>query len=115
MPLSVVYTPEPNPLIARMLQRRRQALGCAFVAKSEGLRPLVRDLSQGRSIGLIVDRRNDRGEMLPFFGREAAMTTSPARLALKFGCQLVPTRVERTGRSRFRVTVESDHLVRGTS
>ncbi len=105
VPLTVVYTPESNPLIARMLQKRRQALGCGFVSKSEGLRPLMRELSNGRSIGLLVDRRIDRGETIPFFGLGASMTATPARLALKFGCQLIPARVERTGRSRFRVTL----------
>ena len=105
VPITVVYTPESNPLIARMLQKRRQALGCGFVSKSEGLRPLMRELSNGRSIGLLVDRRIDSGETLPFFGLGASMTVSPARLALMFGCPLVPKRVERTGRSRFRVTL----------
>ncbi len=102
-PLSVVYMPEKNPLVAAMLQRRRRALGCGFVAKTEGLRPLMRELGKGRSIGLLIDRRNDQGELLPFFGRETMLTSSPARLALKLGCQLVPTGIERTGPSRYRV------------
>ncbi len=105
IPLSVVYTPEPNPLVARMLQHRRRALGCGFISKGDGLRPLMRELSQGRSIGLLIDRRNDQGEVVPFFGLGTPITISPARLALKFGCQLVPTRVETTGPARFRVTL----------
>lgn len=104
-PLTVVYTPEKNPLVAGMLQRRRRALGCGFVSKLEGLRPLMRELGKGRSIGLLIDRRNDQGETLPFFGRDTMLTSSPARLALKLGYQLVPTRIERTGPSRFRVTL----------
>ncbi|MDX1425056.1 MAG: lysophospholipid acyltransferase family protein, partial [Kiloniellales bacterium] len=57
------------------------------------------------SIGLLIDRRNDQGETLPFFGLDTMMTASPARLALKFGYQLVPTGIERTGPSRYRVTL----------
>jgi len=104
-PLTVVFTPEKNPLVARMLQRRRRALGCGFVSKLDGLRPLMRELASGRSIGLLIDRRNDQGETLPFFGLDTTLTFSPARLALKYGYQLVPIRIERTGRSRFRVTL----------
>jgi KDO2-lipid IV(A) lauroyltransferase len=33
------------------------------------------------------------------------LTASPARLALKLGYQLVPTGIERTGPSRYRVTL----------
>jgi KDO2-lipid IV(A) lauroyltransferase len=104
VPLTVVYNPEPNPLVARMMQKRRRSLGCGFISKGDGLRPLMRELSQGRSIGLLIDRRNDRGEVLPFFGLGTPMTLSPARLALKFGCQLVPAQVETLGPARFRVT-----------
>jgi KDO2-lipid IV(A) lauroyltransferase len=107
IPLTVVYTPERNPLVTRMLQRRRRALGCGFVSKLDGLRPLMRDLAKGRSIGLLIDRRNDQGETLPFFGLDTTLTISPARLALKYGYQFVPTRVERTGPSRFRLTPHS--------
>jgi Kdo2-lipid IVA lauroyltransferase/acyltransferase len=104
-PLTVVYTPERNPRVAQMLQRRRRALGCGFVSKLEGLRPLIRELASGRSIGLLIDRRNDKGETLPFFGLDTTLTFSPARLALRYGYQLVPIRIERTGPSRFRVTL----------
>lgn len=113
-PLTVVYTPERNPLVARMLQRRRRPLGCGFVSKLDGLRPLIRELAKGRSIGLLIDRRNDQGEVLPFFGLDTNLTFSPARLALKYGYQVVPTRMERIGPSRFRTTlyppVEPDDL-----
>jgi KDO2-lipid IV(A) lauroyltransferase len=104
-PLTVVYTPEKNPLVAAMLQRRRRALGCGFVPKRDGLRPLLRELGKGRSIGLLIDRRNDQGETLRFFGLDTTLSFSPARLALKFGYQLVPTRIERAGPSCFRVTL----------
>ena len=41
---------------------------------------------------------------MAFFGRDALTSISPARLALKFDCDLVPVQVERTGGARFRVT-----------
>ena len=105
IPLTVIYNPEANPWVTEMLQRKRSVLGCKFVANSEGLRPLVRELSHGRSIGFLIDRRVDSGEFVPFFGREALMTVGPARLALKFGCPLIPVRIERLRGARFTVTV----------
>jgi KDO2-lipid IV(A) lauroyltransferase len=104
IPLTVVYSPIRNPIIDRMLKRRRQGLGCGLVAREESLRHLMRELSQGRQVGLVVDHRFDGGVALPFFGLDKPTTVAPARLALRFGCDLVPVRVERTGGPHFRVT-----------
>jgi KDO2-lipid IV(A) lauroyltransferase len=105
VPLSVVYSPQANPLVDRMIQKQRRALRCGMVSKHAGLRGLVRELERGRSIGLVVDQRVDSGEELPFFGRPSMTTLAPARLALKFGVELVPLRVERLGSARYQVTV----------
>ncbi|MGF1639495.1 MAG: lysophospholipid acyltransferase family protein [Rhodospirillales bacterium] len=104
-PLTVVFNPETNQWVTAMLQRRRRPLGCDFVANVEGLRPLVRELAHGRSVGFLIDRRVDSGSMVPFFGTETSMTLGPARLALKFGCPLIPVRVERSRGARFTVTL----------
>jgi Kdo2-lipid IVA lauroyltransferase/acyltransferase len=104
VPLSAVYAKQANPLIDRMVQRRRRALGCGFVTNEAGARPLLAELAAGRSLGLLADLRVDSGELIPFFGQMVQTTVVPARLALKFGCPLVPMRVERLGGARFRVT-----------
>ena len=103
-PLSAVYARQANPLIDRMVQRRRRALGCGFVANDAGARPLLAELVAGRSLGVLADLRVDSGAPLPFFGEAAPTTLVPARLALKFGCPLVPILVERLAAARFRVT-----------
>jgi KDO2-lipid IV(A) lauroyltransferase len=104
VPLTVVYTPLLNPYINRMLQRKRRAVGCDFVTKKAASRRLLRDLQNGTCVGLLVDQRVREGEPVTFFGRDALTSISPARLALKFDCDLVPVQVERTGGGRFRVT-----------
>jgi KDO2-lipid IV(A) lauroyltransferase len=104
VPLSAVYAKQANPLTDWMVQRRRRALGCGFVTNEAGARPLLAELAAGRSLGLLADLRVDSGEPIPFFGQMVPTTLVPARLALKFGCPLVPMRVERLGGVRFRVT-----------
>jgi KDO2-lipid IV(A) lauroyltransferase len=74
------------------------------VTNEAGARPLVAELVAGRSLGLLADLRVDGGEPIPFFGQMVQTTLVPARLALKFGCPLVPMRVERLGGARFRAT-----------
>jgi Kdo2-lipid IVA lauroyltransferase/acyltransferase len=107
VPLSAVYSRQTNPLIDWMVQRYRRALGCGFVSNDAGARPLLAELAAGRSLGLLADLRVDNGEPVPFFGQAARTTLVPARLALKFGCPLVPMRVERLGGTRFRVTAHA--------
>lgn len=103
--LSVVYAPQSNPFVDAMLQRHRSALGCAFVPKTDSIRTLLGALKAGRSVGLLSDQRTDFGEQLPFFGRPAMTAISPAWLALRQGCPLVPVRVERLAHGRYRVHV----------
>ncbi len=105
LPLHGVYGPQENPLADRMVQRFRKALGCGMVAKENSLRELVRALREGRSIGFVVDQRVDGSPLVPFFGVPAATAISPAWLAIRFGCPLLPVRVERLPGARFRVTI----------
>lgn len=102
--LSVVYSPFQNPWLNRMLYRMRERLGYTLVSRDGGMRVLLRELARGRSIGLIVDQRVDSGEPVPFFGMEMLTTVTPARLALRYDCELIPVRVQRLGGARFRVT-----------
>ena len=104
IPLSVIHSEQSNPLVLSLLQRKREMLGCDFVAKEAGVRPLIRLLEKGTSIGLLADVKIPTGEPLSFFGRDALTTVTPARLALKFNCELVPVQVERLHQAHFRIT-----------
>jgi KDO2-lipid IV(A) lauroyltransferase len=104
VPLSVIYAPDSNPYIDRRIRALRRALPCELVAKQGGLRALLRALAEGRSLGFVIDTRQDDGEPIPFFGAPALTSTVPARLALRAGIQLVPARSERIGPARFRVS-----------
>lgn len=105
MAVAVVYAPIRNPIVDRMLKRKRAALGCELLSRGDGLPNLMRALREGKSLGLVIDHRDDAGIPLPFFGLDKLTTVVPARLALRFDCDLIPTRVERLERARFRVTV----------
>ena len=104
IPLSVVYTPPQNPWLERMLRRSRQALGCRLLARADSMRALIRELNEGRSIGLVMDQRVDSGTELPFFGVPKLSTLIPARLALRFNLQLVAVRIQRIDGAHFKVT-----------
>ncbi|MDT8388760.1 MAG: lysophospholipid acyltransferase family protein, partial [Thiogranum sp.] len=102
VPLSVVYAPQGNPLLDRLLQQVRRSLGCEFIPKKNALRRLAREIRAGRSVGILPDQRIDSGAPVTFFGRPALTTTSPAWLALKLGCPLIPVQIERTADCRYQ-------------
>jgi Kdo2-lipid IVA lauroyltransferase/acyltransferase len=105
VPLSIVSTPQSNAVVQTRLERFRRVLGCRYIPSRGGLRQLLREVADGRSLGWITDQRHDRGEMLPFFGVGAATATMPALLALRLNCDLVPAPVERLSGCRFRITI----------
>lgn len=104
IPVSGLYAPLQNPFTNRMLKCRRQVFGAGLLSKHDNLRLLLHHLNQGRSIGFLTDQRVDNGELLPFFQLAALTAVTPARLALKHGCPLIPVRIERLAGVQFRVT-----------
>ena len=52
--MPAVYARQANPLIDRMVQRFRSALGCGFVTNDAGARPLLAELAAGRRVGILI-------------------------------------------------------------
>ncbi len=54
---SVLYQRDSNPIVERMIEQRREAIGVDLVPREGGMRALIRELGSGRSVGLVVDNR----------------------------------------------------------
>ena len=106
IPLTVVYRRQSNPAIERLMDDWRRVLDCRFLEVKEASRPMLRELQQGRSVGLLMDQRYDLGRAVPFFGVPASTSLVPARLSLRLGAPLIPVRIERRGSARFVITVQ---------
>lgn len=103
--ISTIYAPESNPILRDIMLDLRRSLGVKLIATDAGVRPLMKELQAGNSIGMAMDTRLDTGKLLPFFGRDALTNTTAARLALRTGAALIPIKGERLPGSRFRITV----------
>jgi KDO2-lipid IV(A) lauroyltransferase len=108
--ITTVFAPESNPATGEMLGRLRESFGVKLVPSDAGVRPLIKELQAGNSLGLAMDTRLASGQLVPFFGRDALTNTSAARLALRTGAILLPIRCERTGAGSFHIQVD-DPLV----
>lgn len=105
LPITTVYAPETNPFLNARLLQLRQAFQCQLTPRDGSMRVLMRELGAGHAIGLAVDTRLDSGDLLPFFGVDAPTNSVPARLALRYNCELVPLHVQRLPAMRYRVTL----------
>jgi KDO2-lipid IV(A) lauroyltransferase len=103
VPLTGIYTPIQNPWFDRMLYQARLALGCGMVKREGAVRQLMKALRSGVSVGLLVDQRVDAGEPVSFFGHDMNTSMTPAQLALRFDCELIPVQVQRRTGARYRV------------
>ena len=99
-----MYAPLANPWLNRLMLCYRGMLGCKLISRDQGVRPFVNALRGGGAAAMIIDRRVEGGEPIPFFGIDKPSSTLPARLALRFKAPLVPVQVERLSGPRFRVT-----------
>jgi KDO2-lipid IV(A) lauroyltransferase len=103
--ITMVFAEESNPRVRDVMHRLREAFGVKLLPTHAGVRPLLRELNAGNSIGLAMDTRLDTGEPLPFFGVDALTNTSAARMALSSGAALIPIRGERLRPGHFRISV----------
>ncbi len=108
--ISIIYAPEPNPYLREFFFNLRNAFPTRLVSRDGGIRTLARELKNGHSIGLAVDTRLDGAEMIPLFGIEAPTNTTPARLALRNQCALIPVHVVRLPDYRYRICVDKPIL-----
>ena len=72
---------------------------------ADGTREMVRALSAGHHVALLVDQKLNTGIPVPFFGRDAMTGTAVATFALRYDCPVWPVRVERLAGANFRITV----------
>lgn len=100
------YRAPDNPLVDALLRDMRQQALPLFPKGARGARQALRHLAEGLPLGLLVDQKLNEGLELDFLGQPAMTTSAAAELALRFGCPILPVRVERLGPARFRLTVE---------
>ena len=103
----VTYRAANNPYIdARIIASRKRYGVELMAAKGEGgSREVMQAMKNGVSVALLNDQKFNQGIRAPFFGVPAHTAPGPTRLALKFGCPLIPMWVVRTKGARFRVVI----------
>ncbi|MBV9814923.1 MAG: lauroyl acyltransferase [Alphaproteobacteria bacterium] len=100
-----IYRAPNNPFIGRMITRFRGTGGELIPKGTVAARRAIAVLRRGSHLTMLADQKMNNGIPVLFFGRPAMTSSALAALALRFDCDVLPARVERLARARFRLTV----------
>jgi KDO2-lipid IV(A) lauroyltransferase len=91
-PMNVVVRPLDNPLIDRMVERRRGLSGNRLISKRDIARPILKALAANEAVGILIDQNSlpDSGVFVDFFGMPACSGTGFAKLAARSGAAVIP-------------------------
>jgi KDO2-lipid IV(A) lauroyltransferase len=86
-----------------------------FAAKgSDGTREMLKSLSEGHSIALMNDQKNNGGVAAPFFGHLCHTASGPTKMALRTSGVLQPLSVYRLNGTWFRMKVHEPIVLERT-
>ncbi len=104
-----LYRPMNNRFFNRRYVRRMERIGEPVYPKSvSGTKQLMQYLESGGIAVILNDQHAGEGMAVPFLGRPARTSLSPAKLALKYGAPLIPFfAVRRGGGLDFEIHFES--------
>jgi KDO2-lipid IV(A) lauroyltransferase len=91
-PMSFLVRRIDNPLIERLIEKIRTRFGNRSIDKRAAMRPMLRTLRAGGTLGILVDLNTQphEGIFVDFFGIPASTTSGVAALALRTGAAVLP-------------------------
>jgi KDO2-lipid IV(A) lauroyltransferase len=91
-PMNVVVRPLDNPLLDRLVERRRALSGNRILSKRDPARPILKALAANQAVGILIDQNAslDSGVFVDFFGIPAAAPAGFVRLAARSGAAVIP-------------------------
>ena len=91
-PMNVVVRPLDNPLIDRLVERRRALSGNTPLFKKDYARAILKALAANQAVGILIDQNSspDTGTFVDFFGTPACAGTGFAKLAARSGAAVIP-------------------------
>ena len=105
-PIMRVYRKLNAPISEWLLRKRPSPLPGAVIPKGrEGALKMLSTLRSGGVVLLLSDQRLNTGIKINFMGHPANTLTSPALMALKFGCPIYPLQIVRKKGCQFKIII----------
>jgi KDO2-lipid IV(A) lauroyltransferase len=91
-PMNIVVRPLDNPLIDRLVERRRAFSGNRPIFKKDYARAILKALAANQAVGILIDQNAspETGVFVDFFGVPACAGAGFAKLAARSGAPVIP-------------------------
>ena len=106
IPIMCVAKQIGSRAMSDLLTRQRVLIGQEIVPVEGALRPLLRTLKSGTSVGLLIDQHMDPlegGTLCTFFGRSVFVSMTPATLSRKLGIPVLFVWARPLKKARYRI------------
>jgi Kdo2-lipid IVA lauroyltransferase/acyltransferase len=115
-PLGVVARRLDNPHLESLLNRFRTSTGNQVIEKTQGLRPMLKILREGKGIAILIDQNAaDKNRVfVDFFGKPAATTPVLGLVKMKTDAALVPVIALPLPGNRYRFVFGPEVEISGT-
>ena len=92
IPVMCVAKPIGSSAMTELLTRQRALIGQEIIPVEGAVRPLIRTLKGGKSVGLLIDQHmevSEGGTWCTFFGLPVCVSMTPATLSRKLGIPVI--------------------------
>lgn len=105
-PFSVIVRDQGMKRLNDILNDYRRQKGAKTIDREFQLQEVVRVLKNNEAVAMTIDQGGADGMHVRFFGKDASMATGAIRLALKYGCVLLPVFFSRIKGPVSRITIK---------
>ncbi len=106
--ISVIARKGSNALLEeRIVRPLRERFSVGVLYKQNAMMRMIRALRNGDIVGILIDQKLNLAEgiSVPFFGKEAGTTATPAILQIRFGVTTLPMFMVKAGKHRYRLII----------
>lgn len=109
-PMFAVARLMDNPYIQKFLDRHNFRSGATIIPKRHGFSgdTLRRWQKENAAMTILFDQYSSHGAVVPFFGHDVPVFTSPARLSIKTGIPVLVGGFLRTGLMKYKMVIVGD-------
>ena len=106
-PVGVVFQPQSNQYVNRLIDRDRRRLGMETFDRRDGYVGAAGMVERGGVLAILIDQHaGDSGVWTPLFGKIASTSPLAATLASRTGAPLISVAIHTTGTARWHCVIE---------
>ncbi len=115
-PFSVISRPIDNVYIQNLVAGYRTRFGSKMIPKKNALKRFLKSLRQGENVAVLMDQSTAPSEsaLVTFFGHPCYTLVTPAVLALKTGCAIIPAFMTRKEGPKHKLIIEPELTIERT-